>query len=78
MITKFTHGAYLVVIAIPVLCVVMQTIHHHYASVRDELRIAADDEETLPSRVHAIVLVSGWNKATQRAVLFAGPADRIP
>ena len=71
MITKFTHGAYLVVIAIPVLCVVMQTIHHHYASVRDELRIAADDEETLPSRVHAIVLVSGWNKATQRAVLFA-------
>jgi amino acid transporter len=71
MITKFTHGAYLVVIAIPVLCVVMQTIHHHYASVRDELRIAADDEETLPSRVHAVVLVSGWNKATQRAVLFA-------
>jgi hypothetical protein len=49
----------------------MQTIHHHYASVRDELRIAADDEETLPSRVHAVVLVSGWNKATQRAVLFA-------
>jgi hypothetical protein len=71
MITKFTHGAYLVVIAIPVLCVVMQTIHHHYASVRDELRIEADDEETLPSRVHAVVLVSGWNKATQRAVLFA-------
>jgi len=71
MITKFTHGAYLVVIAIPVLCVVMQTIHHHYASVRDELRVDADDEETLPSRVHAVVLVSGWNKATQRAVLFA-------
>ncbi|HTY29578.1 MAG TPA: APC family permease [Mycobacterium sp.] len=71
MITKFTHGAYLVVIAIPLLCVVMQTIHHHYASVREELRVDADDEGTLPSRVHAVVLVSGWNKATQRAVLFA-------
>ena len=71
MITKFTHGAYLVVIAIPVLCVVMQTIYNHYASVRDELRVDADGEETLLSRVHAIVLVSGWNKATQRALLFA-------
>jgi amino acid transporter len=71
MITKFTHGAYLVVIAIPVLCVLMQAIHQHYASVRNELRIEPDDEETLPSRVHAVVLVSGWNKATQRAVMFA-------
>lgn len=71
MITKFTHGAYLVVIAIPVLCVVMQSIYRHYASVREELQVDADDEGTLPSRVHAVVLVSGWNKATQRAVLFA-------
>ncbi len=72
MITKFTHGAYLVVIAIPpVLCALMHAIHRHYASVRDELRLAPDDEATLPSRVHAVVLVSGWNKATQRAILYA-------
>ena len=74
MITKFTHGAYLVVIAIPVLCVMMQTIHRHYAAVRDELRVPEDDDATLPSRVHAIVLVSGWNKATQRALAFARAA----
>jgi amino acid transporter len=70
MITKFSHGAYLVVIAIPVLCAIMQTIHRHYAAVRDELRVD-DDTETLPSRVHGVVLVSGWNKATQRAIGFA-------
>ncbi len=74
MVTKFTHGAYLVAIAIPVLCFLMQVIHRHYAAVRDELRIPDDDEATLPSRVHAIVLVSGWNKATQRALAFARAA----
>ena len=73
MITKFSHGAYLVVIAIPVLCVIMQTIHRHYAAVREELRVA-EDAEVLPSRVHAVVLVSGWNKATQRALGFARAA----
>jgi amino acid transporter len=69
MVTKFTHGAYLVVIAIPVLCVLMQSIHRHYAAVRAELRTA--DEPTLPSRIHAVVLISSWHKATQRALMFA-------
>jgi amino acid transporter len=71
MITKFTHGAYLVVIAIPVLCVLMQSVHRHYAAVRAELRTVGEDEPTLPSRIHAIVLISGWHKATQRALMFA-------
>ena len=71
MITKFTHGAYLVVIAIPVMCVLMAGIHRHYAAAKDELRVEPDDEAALPSRVHAIVLVSSWHKATQRALLFA-------
>jgi amino acid transporter len=71
MVTKFTHGAYLVVIAIPVLCVLMQGIHRHYAAVRAELRADMDDDRVLPSRVHAIVLISSWHKATQRAMMFA-------
>nr|VTO95307.1 hypothetical protein BIN_B_00785 [Mycobacterium riyadhense] len=71
MVTKFTHGAYLVVIAIPLLWVLMQAIHRHYAAVRTELRTGIDDTQILPSRVHAIVLVSGWHKATQRALMFA-------
>ena len=71
MVTKFTHGAYLVVIAIPLLCVLMQAIRRHYGAVRTELRTGIDDAHILPSRVHAIVLVSGWHKATQRALMFA-------
>ncbi|PPJ26877.1 DNA-binding protein [Nocardia nova] len=71
MITKFGHGAYLVVIAIPLLVLMMYLIHTHYATVRAELDIDPDEEPTLPGRVHAIVLVSDWHKATQRAVQFA-------
>ncbi|WP_330256144.1 APC family permease [Nocardia sp. NBC_00565] len=71
MITKFTHGAYLVVIAIPVLVVLMYLIHRHYTRVRAELTVEDGDEETLPPRVHAVVLVSGWTKASRRAVQFA-------
>jgi hypothetical protein len=71
MVTKFTHGAYLVVIAIPVLCLVMQGIQRHYAAVGSELRIEDEDEQVRPSRVHAVVLVSNWHKPTLRAVMFA-------
>ncbi|MGZ4525767.1 MAG: amino acid permease [Mycobacterium sp.] len=71
MVTKFTHGAYLVVIAIPVLCLIMQGIHRHYAAVKTELCVNDDEDAVLPSRVHAIVLVSTWHKPTQRALMYA-------
>ncbi|MQY17482.1 APC family permease [Nocardia macrotermitis] len=71
MVTKFTHGAYLVVFAIPVLVAIMAGIHRHYSRVRAELDVDPDELETLPGRVQAIVLVSSWHKATRRAVQFA-------
>jgi amino acid transporter len=70
MTTKFTHGAYLVVIAIPVLWIMMRAIHRHYDRVRSELR-PDTDSEMLPSRVHALVLVSTLHKPTLRAISFA-------
>jgi amino acid transporter len=71
-VAKFTEGAYLVVIAVPVLWLLMSAISRHYAAVKRELREGMDDDSrVLPSRVHAIVLVSGWHKATERALMFA-------
>ena len=70
LVTKFTHGAYLVVIAIPALFVLMRTIHRHYTHVREEL-LPDEESELLPSRVHAVVLVSTLHKPSQRAVAFA-------
>ena len=53
--TKFTHGAYLVVIAVPLLFLMMRGIRRHYDSVAPEL-VAEPGGIVLPSRVHAVVL----------------------
>ena len=68
--TKFTHGAYLVVIAIPVLWLMMRGIRGHYDAVRRELSTVPADR-VLPSHVHAVVLVSQMHKPTLRALAFA-------
>ncbi|MGV9292883.1 APC family permease [Amycolatopsis sp. NPDC003676] len=70
LVTKFTHGAYLVVIAIPALYAMMRAVHRHYTHVREEL-LPDEESELLPSRVHAIVLVSTLHKPSQRAIAFA-------
>jgi amino acid transporter len=71
-ITKFTHGAWLVFIAMPVLFVLMRAINRHYTQVAQELELDdADEAPTLPSRNHAIVLVSRIHKPTLRALSYA-------
>ncbi|MFC9979944.1 APC family permease [Gordonia sp. NPDC127522] len=72
LITKFTEGAYIAVIAMVSLFVIMKLIHHHYASVQRELDRAEDDNEAvLPSRTHSIVLVSSLHMASKRALRYA-------
>jgi amino acid transporter len=70
LITKFTRGAYIVVLAMPVLYLLMKGIHSHYSRVAEEL--APDDELVpLPSRNHIIVLVSKLHAPTLRALSYA-------
>ena len=70
IITKFTKGAYLVLIAMPILFFVMRAIHKHYSSVAQELT-STDVGLKLPSRNHVVVLVSKVHKPTLRALAFA-------
>ena len=69
--TKLTRGAWVVVVAIPLLFWLMNSIHRHYARVTVELRLREDDPRVLPSRVHGIVLVASLNRAELRAIRFA-------
>jgi amino acid transporter len=70
VVTKFTRGAWLVLLIMPVLFVLMRAINRHYSNVSAQL--APDtDSRMLPSRVHAIVLVSKVHKPTLRALAFA-------
>ena len=69
-ITKFTRGAYIVLIAMPILYALMRAINRHYSRVAEELE--PDDQAVpLPSRNHAIVLVSKVHAPTLRALAYA-------
>jgi amino acid transporter len=73
LITKFVHGAWIAIAAMAVIYLVMTAIRRHYDRVAAELREAELNREatTLPSRNHAIVLVSKLHLPTRRALAYA-------
>jgi hypothetical protein len=68
--TKFTKGAYLVIIAMPILYAVMRAINKHYTHVAAELTPEGRGL-MLPARNHVVVLVSKVHKPTLRALAYA-------
>ena len=69
-VTKVEHGAWLAVAAMVGLFAVMKGIRRYYTRV--EAEIAPEENPlTLPSRVHAIVLVSRLHKPALRALAYA-------
>ena len=70
LITKFTHGAWIVVLAMPGLFLLMKGIRKHYDRVEAEL-LPTPGGTTLPPRVFAIVLVSKLHTPTLRALAYA-------
>lgn len=71
LVSKFTRGAWIIVLAMPLLYWLMVSIQRHYESVRQELSTTSTDRMTLPARVHTIVLVSKIHKPTLRALAYA-------
>jgi amino acid transporter len=70
LITKFLAGAWITILAMAFFFLIMRGIKGHYNQVESEL--AADEtDKALPTRVHAIVLVSKLHKPTLRALAFA-------
>lgn len=70
LVTKFTKGAWIVVVAMPVMFLIMRGIHRHYERVADEIAVGGTTI-TLPARVHAIVLVSKVHGPALRALAYA-------
>ncbi len=70
LLTKFLAGAWIAILAMGTFFMIMQSIRRHYDNVGRELTIEADDQ-VLPTRVHAVVLVSKIHKPTMRALAYA-------
>ncbi|WP_111765109.1 APC family permease [Nakamurella deserti] len=70
LITKFLSGAWITILAMATIYSVMVAIRRHYDRVAREIA-ANEDDLVLPSRVHAIVLVSKVHLPTMRALAYA-------
>ncbi|HEX3547637.1 MAG TPA: APC family permease [Mycobacterium sp.] len=74
VVTKFVAGAWIAILAMGALFVIMKMIHKHYNTVARELEQRAEevgDDMVLPSRNHAVVLVSKLHLPTRRALAYA-------
>jgi amino acid transporter len=67
---KFTRGAWIVIVFIPVLVVWMATIRQHYVRVAEQLRLRPPDSPYGTGN-RVVVLASHIGRATQRAIDYA-------
>jgi len=70
LLTKFVHGAWIVVVTMPLVFLLMKAVQRHYRRVAAELE-PGEEGVALPSRIHAVVLVSRLHTPTLRALAFA-------
>ena len=74
VVTKFLAGAWIAILAMGILFFIMKLIHKHYDAVARELeqqQAASEGGIVLPSRNHAVVLVSKLHMPTLRALAYA-------
>jgi amino acid transporter len=69
-ITKFVGGAWIVIALVPVLVTIFFNIHRHYIKVKSTLAASRTDA-FLPSKHHAIVLVSSLHAGVVQALAYA-------
>ncbi len=73
-VSKFTHGAWMVIICIPVLVLLMMRIRRHYDRIRENLLIPGDPSELLfaePPKNHIVLPVASINKSFIKALNYA-------
>lgn len=71
-ITKFTHGAFIVIILIPLLVWIFYKIHNHYVQLGSKLRLSEESfEEPKKVKSTSIVLVSSIHKGIVPALEYA-------
>jgi len=70
IVTKFAHGAWIVVVVTPLLVLMFRAIHKHYLSVADQLSI--EGLEPLRAVNHTVIVpISGIHRGVLNALQYA-------
>ncbi|HEX5033008.1 MAG TPA: APC family permease, partial [bacterium] len=68
--TKFTHGAWMVIVFIPLLILMFIAINRHYREIVDQLHPQLGD--LLPPKLHRVLIpISTFHKGTAKAISYA-------
>lgn len=70
-VTKFTDGAYIVLILIPIIVFVLSVIHRHYSKLARSLSLDDYSEPPLVPRHRVILPISGVHRGTLAALRYA-------
>ncbi|MDI3257725.1 MAG: APC family permease [Kyrpidia sp.] len=70
-VTKFSDGAWIVIVVLPVLVASSVAVHRHYEEIRKELKIDLAAERPETHTVVSIVLVSGVHRVVLNTLSFA-------
>ncbi|MCA9967248.1 MAG: APC family permease [Anaerolineales bacterium] len=70
-ITKFTSGAWFVILLIPVLVLAFFRVHHHYKEVAGALALQEKHYDIVAHPVQTVVLVDGVHAGTLQLIDFA-------
>jgi amino acid transporter len=69
--TKFLHGAWIVIVLIPLLILMFRSIRLHYRAVAQQVTLERGQRPPLPRRNSIVIPISGVNRAVVRAVDYA-------
>ncbi len=69
--TKFTQGAWIVILLIPILIAWFRSIRRHYRAVSEQVALSRDHRPPLPRSNVVVIPISGVNRAVIRAVDYA-------
>lgn len=69
MVTKFTHGAWIVVLIIPIFVFVLLSIYNHYEHIKHDLKVGSHSRIIPESRTHQVVLLIGGTTSVARTAV---------